>query len=239
MLHLDGFEGPMDLLLDLARGQKVDLARISILSLVEQYLAIVEGAACIRLELAADWLVMAAWLTWLKSRLLLPPGDEAAEEAEEATEVLASRLEALAHVQRAARWLATRPQLGIDVFARGAPEHLVMIDRSALAADIGGLMRGYMAAIRRGGTKQGYRPRRPPLWSVADAMARLERMLGRMPGWTALEAFLPLAAVDPAQRRGALASTLLAGLELARGGVADLRQDKAFGPIFVRGGRGA
>ena len=151
LLRLDGFEGPMDLLLELARGQKVDLARISILSLVEQYLAIVEGAARVRLELAADWLVMAAWLTWLKSRLLLPPGDEAAEEGGEAAEVLASRLEALAHVQRGARWLAGRAQLGIEVFGRGAAERLVVVDRSALAADLVGLMRGYMAAVRRGG----------------------------------------------------------------------------------------
>src|SRR5947209_7255826 len=146
MLSLDGFEGPLDLLLDLARGQKVDLARISILSLVEQYLAIIEGARRIRLELAADWLVMAAWLTWLKSRLLLPAGSEAAEEAEEAAEVLAARLEALEHVQRGARWLAIRPQLRHEVFARGAPERLVRIDRSALAADLAGLMRAYMSA---------------------------------------------------------------------------------------------
>ena len=116
LLVLEGFEGPMDLLLELARGQKVDLARISILSLVEQYLAIVEGAQRIRLELAGDWLVMAAWLTWLKSRLLLPPGTEAAEEGEEAAGVLAARLDALEHIQRASRWLGRRVQLGHEVF---------------------------------------------------------------------------------------------------------------------------
>ena len=131
VVRLDGFEGPMDLLLELARGQKVDLARISILSLVEQYLAIVEGARQVRLDLAADWLVMAAWLTWLKSRLLLPPGSEAAEEGEEAAEVLAERLQALQAVQELARWLGARPQLGHDVFARGAPESLVAVDRVA------------------------------------------------------------------------------------------------------------
>ena len=235
MLTLDGFEGPLDLLLDLARGQKVDLARISILSLVEQYLAIIEGARRVRLELAADWLVMAAWLTWLKSRLLLPAGSDAAEEAEEAADVLAARLEALAHVQRAARWMMARPQLGHEVLARGAPERLVRVDSSGLAADMAGLMRAYMAALRRAGGRTGYRPKPPVFWTVADAMARLERLLGRMPEWTSLAGFLPHVADDPVQRRAAVASTLLAGLELARNGAADLRQDEPFGEIFVRG----
>ena len=237
MLQLDGFEGPMDLLLELARGQKVDLVRISILSIVEQYLAIVEGVGRVRLELAGDWLVMAAWLTWLKSRLLLPP-EAVDEEAEEAAELLASRLDRLSHIQRAAAWLGARPELGQEVFARGSPEPLVAIDRTALAADLAGLVRAYMAARRRAGGQQAYRPRPPPVWSVADALARLERMLGRIPGWTALERFLPHGTDDPVQRRAALASTLLAGLELARGGMADLRQDAPFGPILVRFPRG-
>lgn len=228
----------MDLLLELARGQKVDLARISILSLVEQYLAIVEGARRIRLELAGDWLVMAAWLAWLKSRLLLPD-EPAAEEAEEAAGMLAARLEALGYIQRSARWLGARPQLGHDVFPRGAPERLVKLDRTALAADLGGLVRGYMEARRRAGARAGYRPRPLLLWTVADALDRLGRMLGRMPGWTALERFLPHVADDPVQRRAAMASTLLAGLELARGGAADLRQEEAFGPIMVRGIHGS
>jgi segregation and condensation protein A len=239
VLVLDGFEGPMDLLLDLARRQKVDLAKISILSLVEQYLAIVEDARAIRLELAADWLVMAAWLTWLKSRLLLPPDAEEAEAAGEAADVLAARLAELQHIQRAARWLAARPQLGMDVFARGRPERLVAIDRSGLSADLAGLMRGYMAAVRRGGARRGYRPKPLALWTVADAMERLERLLGhagRAPeDWAALSGFLPHLADDPQQRRAAVASTLLAGLELARGGQLDLRQDEPFGDIFVRG----
>jgi segregation and condensation protein A len=235
MLSLDGFEGPLDLLLDLARGQKVDLARISILSLVEQYLVIIEGARRIRLELAADWLVMAAWLTWLKSRLLLPAGTEAAEEGEEAADVLAARLEALQHLQRGARWLAARPQLGYEVFGRGAPERLVRVDRSALAADLAGLMRAYMAAVRRRAGQRTYRPQPPAFWTVADAMGRLERLLGRQPGWTPLAGFLPHVAGDPVQRRAAMASTLLAGLELARAGTADLRQERPFAEIFVRG----
>jgi segregation and condensation protein A len=239
ILHLDGFEGPMDLLLELARGQKVDLARISILSLVEQYLAIIEGARRIRLELAADWLVMAAWLTWLKSRLLLPPDADTAEEGEEAAGLLAARLDALEHVQRAAKWLASRPQLGLEVFPRGAPEVLQQFDRSGLGADVAGLMRAYLAAVRRAGTQHGYSPRRAPMWTMADALARLARMLGQTAAWTQLDLFLPDdgpdVADDPVQWRAAIASTLLAGLELARGGAADLRQDAPFGPIMIRG----
>ena len=235
VLHLDGFDGPMDLLLDLARGQKVDLARISILSLVEQYLGIVEGARRVRLELAGDWLVMAAWLTWLKSRLLLPPGTEAAAEGEEAAGMLAGRLDALAQIQAGARWLGARPQLGHDVFARGESERLVLLDRSGLSADLAGLMRGYMAAVRRGASQRGYAPRHTAFWTMAEALARLSRMLNQVPGWTALEDFMPGLAEDAVQRRAAMASTLLAGLELARDGRADLRQEAAFGPILVRG----
>ena len=122
LLHLEGFEGPLDLLLDLARAQKVDLVRISITALVDQYLAVIDGARRIRLELAADWLVMAAWLTWLKSRLLLPKGTEAAEEGEAAAEVLAARLRDLQAMRAASLWLGARPQLGIEVHPRGAPE---------------------------------------------------------------------------------------------------------------------
>jgi len=234
LLRLDGFQGPMDLLLELARGQKVDLHRISILQLVEQYLAIIEGAHRVRLDLAADWLVMAAWLAWLKSRLLLPAGTEAAEEGEEAAEVLADRLHALQQVRELAGWLGARPQLGLDQFARGAPEELVAVDRSALAADLPGLLRAYAAARRRAVAKTPYQPRRAPLWTVAEALGLLGRMLGRVRTWTSLEQFLPPRLGDPVQHRAALASTLLAGLELARTGAVDLRQDAQFGPILVR-----
>jgi len=233
-LRLEGFEGPMDLLLELARGQKVDLARISILSLVEQYLAIIEGARRVRLELAADWLVMAAWLAWLKSRLLLPPGTDAAEEGEEAVEVLAGRLQELQSVRDLARWLGARPQLGLDIFPRGSAESLVAIDRSGLAADLPGLLRAYTSARRRAQAKTPYQPRRAPLWTLQDALDRLGRMLGRTRQWTALDAFLPSLAFDPVGQKAALASTLLAGLELARTGRADLRQDQTFGPILLR-----
>ncbi len=232
-LHLDGFEGPMDLLLDLARAQKVDLARISILALVEQYLVIVESER-VRLDLAADWLVMAAWLTWLKSRLLLPAGSGEADEGEEAAEVLAGRLEALQSVRDLAIWLGGRVQLGTDVFSRGMPEMLVAVDRSGLSADTSGLLRAYAGARRRATAAIAFRPRRGPLFSVQDALERLARMLGQSRHWTALEMFLPTIAAGLVERRAAVASILLAGLELARMGEADLRQEASFGPIMVR-----
>jgi segregation and condensation protein A len=238
ILQLDGFEGPLDLLLDLARAQKVDLAKISILALVEQYLAVIEGARRVRLELAADWLVMAAWLAWLKSRLLLPEGADA-EEAEQAAEVLAARLRDLSAMRAAARWLSTRPQLGQDLFARGVPEDHTEIDRTRPALDLGSLVRGYLSAMRRRAGQRRYQPRPLSLWSVKDALQRLAALLGSLPDWTSLERFLPETIGGPLERRAAFASTLLAGLELARGGTVRLRQEHAFGPILVRRAPGA
>jgi segregation and condensation protein A len=237
VLRLDGFEGPLDLLLDLARAQKVDLARISILALVEQYLAVIEGARRIRLELAADWLVMAAWLTWLKSRLLLPEGDDA-EEGEQAADVLAARLRDLSAMGAGAAWLAGRPQLGQEVFARGAPEDHTEIDRSQLSVDLGSLVRTYLQAMRRRSGTRRYQPRPLSLWSVKQALQRLGMLLGSLPDWTSLDRFLPDAIGGPLERRAALASTLVAGLEMARGGDLRLRQEQAFGPILVRRGPG-
>ena len=233
VLRLEGFEGPLDLLLDLARTQKVDLAKISILALVEQYLAVIEGARRIRLELAADWLVMAAWLTWLKSRLLVPEGVDG-EDAELAADALASRLRDLSAIRVAAAWLTERPQLRRDVFPRGAPEDHTEIDRSRLALDLGSLMRAYLDAMRRRSGARPYRPRPFTLWSVKDALQRLGTLLGSLPDWASLEQFLPDTLGEPLERRAALASTLLAGLELARGGEVRLRQEEAFGPILVR-----
>jgi len=234
LLHLEGFDGPLDLLLDLARSQKVDLARISILSLVEQYLSVIEGARRVRIELAADWLVMAAWLTWLKSRLLLPGGTGAADEAEAAAEVLAARLRDLQAIRLAAIWLTARPQLGQDIFQRGAPESFAETDRSRLALDLTGLMRAYLAALRRGTQNRPYRPAPLTLWSVRDALARLAVLVGSLPDWAALDLFLPDNLGGPLERRAATASTLMAGLEMARGGTIRLRQEAAFGPILLR-----
>jgi segregation and condensation protein A len=238
LLRLEGFEGPLDLLLDLARTQKVDLAKISILALVEQYLAVIEGARSVRLELAADWLVMAAWLTWLKSRLLLPEGAEA-EEGEQAADALASRLRDLSAMRAAAAWLSSRPQLGHDVFARGAPEDHTEVDRSRLSLDLGSLVRAYLQAMRRRVRARRYQPRPLTLWSVKQALQRVAAMLGSLPDWVSLEQFLPETFGSALERRAALASTLLAGLEMARGGAVRLRQEHEFGPILVRRGEGA
>jgi segregation and condensation protein A len=237
-LALEGFEGPLDLLLDLARAQKVDLAKISILALVEQYLAIVEGAQKLRLELAADWLVMAAWLAWLKSRLLVPQDESGAEEAEQSAELLAARLAELSAMRQAAAWLSARPLLGIDVFARGAPEDHTATDRSRLAADLPSLLRAYVDAVRRGAAKTTYTPRQMSFWTVQDAIKRLSATLGEMPGWAFLERFLP-EALSGQQRRAAIASTLLASLELAKGGAIQLRQDAPFAPILLAAARDA
>ncbi len=243
VLMLDGFEGPLDLLLELARAQKVDLARISILTLVEQYLAVVEAGRAVRLELAADWLVMAAWLAWLKSRLLLPQEDAAAVEGEAAAELLAARLAELEHVGRAAAWLGKREQLGHDVFRRGAAEELTEIDRSGLVLELPQLLGAYMAAMRRTARRRVYRPKPLAFWTVQDALARLRLLLGGdLPNWCALESMLPdfMRHADPGQaeplreRRAAVAGMLIAGLELARSGALELRQEQAFSTILLR-----
>ncbi|GCE81339.1 segregation and condensation protein A [Komagataeibacter oboediens] len=245
IVHLEGFDGPMDLLLELARAQKVDLWRISILQLVEQYLAVVRAARDIRLEQAADWLVMAAWLAWLKSRLLLPEDDEEATDAEEAASLLHERLLELERMVQLGRWLAARPQLGLEVFERGQSETLVEIDRSGLAVDVPQLMRGYMAAMRRRARKSVYQPRVLRFWTVQDALARLRRMLGTpdlKTDWCGLDGFVPdiplqadmTETMVQTGRRAAVAGTLLASLEMARSGMIELQQAEQFGRIWLR-----
>jgi segregation and condensation protein A len=241
LLKLEGFEGPLDLLLDLARAQKVDLAKISILALVEQYLAVIEGARKVRLELAAEWLVMAAWLTWLKSRLLVPAGSDDAEDPEELAERLTERLQALELIRAAAAWLGRRPILGIDVFLLGASEDHTMIDNSRLVIDQAAFLSAYLRGRRRGTKRVAYQPRKLSWFTVQDALKRLTSLLGSIPDWTDLERFLPNISGgqsdDHLGHRAALSSTLIAGLELARGGQLRLRQEEAFGPILVaRGG---
>src|SRR5580700_197849 len=235
LLKLEGFEGPLDLLLDLARAQKFDLAKISILSLVDQYLAVIEGARRVRLELAADWLVMAAWLTWLKSRLLVPAAaNDDLEDGEMAAEALAERLREMNVIRTLAAWLAARPVLGQDVFARGAPETHYEYDRSRIIIESGPFVRAYLDAIRRGTKSAHYTPRPLSLWTVQDALRRLADLVGILPDWTTLEQFLPDHMDSPTERRAALSSTLLASLEMARGGAVRLRQEEAFGPILLR-----
>jgi segregation and condensation protein A len=237
LLKLDGFEGPLDLLLDLARNQKVDLTKISILALVEQFLAVIEGARKVRLELAADWLVMAAWLTWLKSKLLVPAGSDEHEDAEQAAEMLTGRLQALALIRVAAAWLGQHPILGIDVFTLGSREDYTVIDRSRLVIDQAAFLSSYLRAVRRGTKTVTYQPRELSWFTVQDALKRLGLLLGSLPDWTSLERFLPDAAGGKLEHRAAMSSMLLASLEMARGGQIRLRQENAFGPILVgRGG---
>lgn len=235
VIDIDGFEGPLDLLLTLARGQRVDLRRISILQLAERYLSFVSEARRLRIELAADYLVMAAWLAFLKSRLLLPPPHEdGGPSGEEMAARLAFQLERLEAMRRAAARLMARDQLGRHFFARGEREASGVKRRVAWEATLADLLRAY-ASVK---TRDAYEPlhmRRAPVLTLDDAFARLRAMLGGAPDWTALAEWLPAAWRDtPARRRSALASTFAAMLELARQGEMELRQDGPFATLFMR-----
>jgi segregation and condensation protein A len=234
-VDVDGFEGPLDLLLELARRQKVDLARISILALADQYLAFVEEARRGRLELAADYLVMAAWLAYLKSRLLLPEERRPAGEvsAEELAERLARRLRELETIRAAARDLLKRPLLGRDVFARGAPEALVVDVRPRFEATLHDLLSAY-ARQRRKHAQARVTIRRRFVWSLAEARDLLARLIGGTPDWTPVDAFLIRHACPPEQQRSLRASSLAALLEMAREGRVELRQAGTFAPIHLR-----
>lgn len=246
VVHLEGFEGPLDLLLQLARTQKVDLARISILQLVEQYLEIIESARKIRLELAADWLVMAAWLAWLKSCLLLPEKPVDGEETEHAADILQERLEELERINQIAKWMNDRPLLGSEVFLRGFYENHTEIDSSGVVLDISRFMSAYVGVARRKSKKKAWRLRSFNFWTVRDALSRLKRLLGQshVPGWHVLDAFLPsytsLQSTDitpeimSRQVKAAWSGTLLAGLELAKDGQIQLNQQEQFGRIQLR-----
>lgn len=242
LLDLEGFEGPIDLLLQLARDQKVDITKISILALAEQYLTFVQQARRMRLELAADYLVMAAWLAYLKSRLLLPePEGEAEPSGAEMAAALKFKLQRLEAMQQAGRALMAGPQLGTEVFARGMPEALERVNRITWDVSLYDLLTAYGKARRDRG-EQSLRILALDLHSVEDAVERLARLLGQgMPGWRRLQAFLPpelQAAVSPLRRRSALASTFVASLQLAKSGQVEIRQDGTYGSIFLRPGRG-
>ena len=235
VLSLDGFEGPIDLLLKLAREQKVDLSRISILALAEQYIAFVAATPRLRLEIAADYLVMAAWLAFLKSRLLLPepPEDNAGPSGEEMAAALTHRLKVLAAMQRVGSALMERPLLGRDVFARGAPEGIPRIDRPVYRLGLYELLSAYGDSHRRRrGDVLVVAP--PALYSLDEALRRLGRLVGHIPEWRELAAFLPDECRGGIFRRSALAATFAALLELARAGRIELRQEGAFGPIHLR-----
>jgi segregation and condensation protein A len=233
IVDLDGFEGPIDLLLSLAREQKVDLAKISILALADQYLAYIQRARDLALELAADYLVMAAWLAYLKSRLLLPeaPGDDEPSGADLA-EALALRLRRLAAIRRAADELLRRARLGHERWPRGSPEGIAVRHRSRFRLALHELLQAYVDQRLRTG-EQTLTVVRAPVFRVEDALRRLIRMLGG-PDWRNLLVYLPPGLSDELLRRSALAAHLGACLELARDGVIELSQAAPFGPIYVR-----
>lgn len=233
VVDLDGFEGPVDLLLNLARQQKVDLQQISILALAEQYLDYIQKARDLKLEIAADYLVTAAWLTYLKSRLLLPPPhDDDEPSGEELAEALTERLQRLDAIRRAADILFTRPRLGHDRFPRGEPEGLRIEKKSRYRLRLHDLLQAYLDQRVRG-TKPDYRITTPPVMRIEEAIERVLAQLGG-PDWQNLLAFLPGDLVDDQFRRSAIAAHVGASLEMARDGLVDLRQAAPFGPIYLR-----
>ena len=235
IIDVDGFEGPLDLLLELARHHKVDLKHISILKLAEQYLEFIEKARKLQLELAADYLVMAAWLAYLKSRLLIPspPGQEEVEPADLAAR-LAFRLQRLQAMRTASENLMKRSVLGRDVFARGAPEPLIFDTQREYADNLIDLLKAYAERRTRKLRHQIYVPKRHPTWSIKEARNALERLVGTMNDWGTFDNWLAQYMAEPGMRRSVTASSFTASLELAREGVLELRQEGPFMPIFLR-----
>jgi segregation and condensation protein A len=234
VVDVEGFEGPLDLLLTLARHQKVDLAKISILALANQYLVFIEEARKLRLELAADYLVMAAWLAYLKSRLLLP--DVSAPEgqsAEDLANALALRLRRLEAMRDAAERLFGRAQLDRDVFARGAGEPIAHIKRPQWSATLYDLLSAYAGERQRQALGSLHYAKRA-VWSLAEAREALERLIGGSDDWSRLDEFLLAYVVEPALKATVLASSFASTLEMVREGVMDVHQHAPFAPIYVR-----
>ena len=235
MLDLDGYEGPIDVLLVLARQQKVDLARISILDLAEQYLGFIAAARRLDLEIAADYLVMAAWLVYLKSRLLLPEEEDHEEPSgPELAEALSFQLRRLQAMQERGRQMMARPLLGRDVFARGDPEQTEVVRRSVYEVSLFDLLSAYGESRRRR-VDAVLEIEPSALYSVADAIDRLSGLGVGTVDWQTLFEFLPPEAGGGLRLRSAVASTFVAGLELARMGRIEFRQLNPFGPIYIRG----
>ena len=235
IVDIAGFEGPLDLLLELARRQKVDMARISVLALAEQYLAFFEKARRLRLDLAAEYLVIAAWLAYLKSRLLLPdtanPGEPPAEEL---AARLAFRLQRLEAMRAAAAQLMARHRLGLDVFARGAPEPLIVERQVQYGDTLFDLLKAYADRRQRRQAHRRYAVLRRRVWSVNEARTILERLLGAMDDWGRFEGWLADYLATPTERASFIASSLTASLELAREGKLEFRQERAFEPLYMR-----
>lgn len=233
-VNLDGFEGPIDLLLNLARDQKVDLTKIAVLPLAEQYLMFVNNARELDLEIAADYLVMAAWLTYLKSRLLLPePEPEQAEEMVDMADALRYQLLRLEAMQQAAKRLSSRPKLGQQRFVRGAPERFATTSEPVWTATLYDLLACY-GAIRSTAEAETLTIAPNRLFSVEEAAKRLRRLISSSPDWRVLQQFLPTGLQSPMDVRSATASHFVASLELAREGVLKLRQDNHYAPLYMK-----
>ncbi|WP_417453355.1 segregation and condensation protein A [Kiloniella sp.] len=236
VLELDGFEGPIDILLQLARDQKVDLTQISILELANQYIDFIQQAHELRLELAADYLVMAAWLAYLKSRLLLPePEGEEEPSGAELAAALKFQLQRLQAMQDAGKTLMSRPQLGIDFFARGLPENTGVINKTSYDVSLFDLLKSYANSQVRTEEKS-LLIEHMELHSVDDAIKRLSAFLGTIPDWQDLSRFLPVKVERGILARSAVVSLFAASLEMCREGQIDLRQDEIYGPIFIKDG---
>ncbi|WP_170990163.1 ScpA family protein [Aquamicrobium sp. LC103] len=234
VVDVAGFEGPLDLLLHLARNQRVDLARISVLALAEQYIAFIERARALRLELAADYLVMAAWLAFLKSKLLIPKqANDEGQSGEEMAAVLQFRLKRLEAMRDAAARLVNRNRLGRDVFARGMPETVIVDKRNVYSATLYDLLTAY-ASQRQRQAITNVRIAKRGVWSLKEAREILNRLIGEFRDWTALDAFLVEYLATPAERATAIASSFAASLELVREGAIEMRQTEAFAPLYMR-----
>lgn len=234
VIDVGGFEGPLDLLLHLARGQKVDLARISITALAEQYLGFIKRAQGLRIELAADYLVMAAWLAFLKSKLLIPKtGSGDGESGEELASILQFRLKRLEAMREAAARLVNRSRLGRDFFARGLPEAVIVERSSEYSATLYDLLTAY-ASMRQKKAVSHYSIGSRVVWSLKDARRILMRMIGEIRDWTALDQYLIAFVPAGHERATALASSFAASLEMVREGEIEVRQSAAFEPLYMR-----
>ena len=235
VVDVEGFEGPLDLLLALARTQKVDLAKISVLALAQQYLDFIAEARRLRLEVAADYLVMAAWLAYLKSKLLLPaePSDEGEPSGAELAALLAFRLKRLDAMREVSAQMMTRKRLGRDVFARGLPEPTRLTRKSIYDANVYDLLKAYSQQRQRTATRT-LQMRQRTVWSLGEARAELERLLGITCDWAPLDQLIAEFLVEPELRRTALASSFTATLEMTREGALEIRQSKLFAPLLIR-----
>jgi segregation and condensation protein A len=235
IVDVGGFEGPLDLLLELARAHKIDLAQVSILALANQYLIFIERAQKMRLDVAADYLVMAAWLAYLKSRLLIPaPPSTDEAQPQDMVARLAFRLQRLAAMRDAAAKILAMPQLGLHVFERGEPQPLVVDVQREYSDNLIDLLKAYADRRQRKVVRQTYTVKRQPTWSIKEAREALERLVGTMDEWGTFDRWLEVYLATPATRRSVRASSFTASLELARDGRIEMRQEEAFTPIYMR-----